>query len=175
MKKKISLMAIALMSIGLSSNLKAQNIDVTASATATAEIISVLTISNIANLNFGGIPSPTIETIITMNAADGGVVMSSGSSFASAGALSAAAFQINGEEGYAYSIELPISVTLIGDGDPMIVNNFKHSGHADGTSDSAITNGVNTLYVGADLTIAPAQLAGTYAAATPFNVTISYN
>ena len=177
MKKKILTMAIALMSIGLSSNLKAQTTDATANATANAEIISVLTIVNVSNLNFGGIPSPAAETVITMEPSSGGSITSGLNAFSTAGDLSAAEFTINGEEDYAYSIELPTTIALSGDtgGADMTVSNFKHNGNPTGTGGSVLYGGNSkTLYVGADLTIGINQLAGTYSAPA-FDVTVSYN
>jgi len=146
----------------------------TATATATATIVTPIAITKTTDMNFGNVAvqSTTAGTVVLPPSATptrtvtGGVTLP-----ATAGTVTAAAFTVTGEDGYTYSISLPSSVAITSGANSMTVGSFTSSPSGTGT----LTSGTQTLYVGATLSVAAAQAAGTYVSSTPFNVTVNYN
>ena len=97
--------------------------------------------------------------------ATGSVVLVSGVT------ATAASFDVTGAPGSTYSVSLPAdgTVTVTGPGDPMVLN-FVSSPPASGTFGGS---GVQTLFVGATLTIPANQPAGHYSGS--FDTNIQYN
>jgi len=157
------------MSLGIST--KAQE---TASATATATIVTPIAITKDVDMNFGNVAvqSTTGGTVVLSPAGartpSGGVTLP-----VSGGTITAASFTVTGVSGYAYTVTLPsTTLTITSGSNTMTVTDF--------TSDPAgnaglLTGGTQTLNVGATLHVSAAQPAGTYVSGTPFNVTVNYN
>ena len=163
--KKIYLLALAV--IGFSANSFAQ-----ATATATATIISPITIVKDVDMNFGNIAVGAIAGTVVLPATGartitGGVTLPT----FNIGTVSAAAFTVTGTALYTYTLTLPtLATTLTSGGNTMSANAF--------TSSSAGTlsaGGTQSFTVGATLTVAASQAAGTYVSGTPFTVTVNYN
>lgn len=158
------------------------NAQATASASATATIVTPIGITNLDNqsLSFGNIAvttgaNVTIPALSTVTATDrtksgSGVTFSTGNP----GTLTAAKFQVTGTTGYTYAVTLPgnSDVTIddgAGGGSPMAVATFTKSTVAA----ISATASDNVFYVGATLTVGNAQAAGTYSGT--FNVIVNYN
>lgn len=145
----------------------------TATGTATATVITPITITNTADLAFGQFAAGTGGTVVMSPAsartATGGVVLST----VNPGA--AASFSIGGAANATYAITLPADgVVTISDGaatpTTMAANTFTSSPSATGTLDAG---GAQIVTVGATLTVANAQLTAAYTGT--FNVTVEYN
>lgn len=167
--KKLFTLAIAV--TGFSAAAIAQNN--TATATASATIITPITIARLADMNFGNVVSNTTGGTIVLSPA--GTRTANGVQLpATFGTIAAASFKVDGQAGYAYSVILPqtayeITTGTGGETEVMTLTNF--------TSDSTgfVTGGTQTLNVGATLNVVANQSAGLYVGATPINVTVNYN
>jgi len=173
MKNLKTLSLLAILIVALSANAFAQ---ATASATATATIVAPIAITKTVDLNFGNVAVIAAGTVI-LAPSDGTRTKTGGVTLPNeVGTVTAASFNVTGEGNYTYSITLPSSdyiITRIGGTETMTVNNFKS--FPDVADNGALTNGAQTLNVGATLNVAAAQLAGVYTNATGFDVTVNYN
>lgn len=142
----------------------------TASANATATVVTPIAISKNADLLFGKFVANTGGTVAMATngtrTAGGAVVL-----FNQGSTSNAASFAVTGEGSYTYAITLPAdgTVTLNSGGNSMAVNSFISNPSGTGT----LTAGSQTLLVGATLTVSNAQAPGNYAGS--FNVTVDYN
>ena len=142
-----------------------------ASASATATVVTPIAITKSTDMNFGNV---TVKSD-----ADGTVILApAGTREATAGAslpttagnVGAASFTITGEANYTYSITLPESVQLSSDGNVMSITNFKSVPSGTGTLSA---QGAETVSVGATLNLGVGQAAGEYTATEA--VTVNYN
>ena len=149
-----------------------------ATATASATIVTPISISNAGDMDFGtvAVQTATGGTVILTTAGGrstggaGGVTLPA----FNLGTITAAHFAVVGEKDYTYSITLPSSdVTVISGANNMIVNAFTSTPTA--TAGKLNGTGTQTIDVGATLNVKPAQAAGTYITTTPFTVTVNYN
>ncbi|HEY9116147.1 MAG TPA: DUF4402 domain-containing protein [Bacteroidales bacterium] len=147
---------------------------VTATATASATIVSPIAITKTVDMNFGNVAvSTTAGTVVLAPAgtrtSTGGVTLP-----ATTGTVAAAAFTVTGQAGYTYAITLPstdYTITRATGTETMIVNTFTSNPSATGT----LTGGTSALTVGATLNVGGSQVAGSYTNATGFPVTVNYN
>ena len=153
---------------------RAQN-GVSATATATAIIVTPIAITKTADMNFGnvaviGTAGTVVLTPAGSRSATGGVTLP-----ATAGTVAAAAFNVTGIGSYTYAITLPttaLTLTRNSGTETMDVNNFTSSPSGTGT----LSSGAQTITVGATLNVAGSQVAGTYVSApSTFTVTVNYN
>jgi hypothetical protein len=170
MKNLNKLFALAILVLAFNTSVFAQ---VTATATASATIITPISIVKTADLVFGNVAiNSSLGTVVINPAgsrsATGGVTLP-----ATAGTVSAASFTVSGEAGYTFSITLPSGATSIDDdaSHTMTVDNWV----SDPTSTATLSGGTSTVNVGATLNIGANQAAGVYTSDTPFNVTVNYN
>lgn len=170
MKNIKGFLCIVLLALGGSTAIIAQS---TANATATATILTAISIAKTVDLNFGnvavqeGTGGTVILTPLGTRSVTGGVTLP-----ASAGTVTAASFNISGEGVYTYTITLPSSAHTITSGaNSMTVTAFTSSPSGIGT----LTAGAQVLKVGATLNVTAAQPNGTYSSETGFNVTVNYN
>ena len=161
---------VVLATLGGSTAIIAQS---TANATATATILTAISIAKTVDLNFGNVAvqesagGTVMLTPLGVRSVTGGVTLP-----ASAGTVTAASFNISGEGTYTYSITLPSSAHTITSGaNSMTVTAFSSLPSGIGT----LTAGAQVLKVGATLNVTAAQPNGTYASETGFNVTVNYN
>ncbi len=163
------LLTLALVIIGFSVNSFAQ---VSATATASATIVTPITIANTGNMNFGNVAtSATAGTVVLTPAGTrsktGGVTLP-----VTGGTISAAHFNVTGTTGYTYAITLPTTdITAAFGAFSMIINAFTSNPSATGV----LAAGAQTINVGATLNVGINQAAGLYTTATPFQVTVNYN
>jgi hypothetical protein len=145
----------------------------TASANATAAIVTAISITKVVDMNFGNVAVQTatggtvVLTPASTRTSTGGVTLPS-----TTGTVTAASFNVGGEGIYTYSITLPAAATTISNGaNSMSVNTFTSTPSGAGS----LAAGFQVLHVGATLNVAAAQPSGVYTSATPFNVTVNYN
>ena len=169
MKNLITLIAAVVLVAGLTATAKAQ---VTGTATGSATIITPIAIANAGNMNFGSIAVSTAPGTVALSTAavrtpSGGVTLP-----AVTGTVTTAKFTVTGLGASTYSISLPSTYTISdGASHSMTVNNFT----SDPSGTGALTNGTQTINVGATLNVLGSQTAGTYTNGTGFNVTVNYN
>lgn len=169
-KTKSKLIATAILVTCFAANSFAQ---ATATATATATIVSPISISKNTDMSFGNIAvqSGTGGTVVLAPAgtrtATSGVTLP-----ATGGSVTAASFTVNGTGSYTYAITLPTSVTLTHSGGVETMAATSFTSNPSGTG--ALSSGTQDIAVGATLTVAAGQLAGTYTSGN-FDVTVNYN
>lgn len=163
MKKIFALFAISLMFAAFSANVFGQ-----ATATASATIVTPISISSDRNLSFGNILAT--GTAGTVQITPAGVRSATTVTLpAITGTVTTAQFQISGTSGMTYTVTLPASITIDdGSSHTMTVNGFQHN--ASGTL-SATTE---TFQVGATLQVGASQAAGDYGPGS-FSVSVNYN
>ena len=146
---------------------------VTASATATATIVTPIAITKDVDMNFGNVAvNASVGTVVLTPA--GARSATGGVSFLAAtpGTITAASFTVTGLAGATYSITLPAgALTITSGANTMTVDTWTSSPTPTGT----LTGGTETLTVGATLNVGASQPAGTYVSGTPFDVTVNYN
>ena len=171
MKISKNLLVVVLALVGFTATSTAQS---TANATASATVITPIAITNASNMNFGNISVQTATGGTVVLAPAGSRTRTSGVTLpATTGTVSAASFNVTGTAAYTYAITLPGTVTLTraSGAETMDATSFTSSPSATGTLNGS---GAQTLTVGATLTVAAAQVAGSYVS-TNFDVTVNYN
>jgi hypothetical protein len=155
---------------GIATSLHAQE---TASATATATIVTPISIVKDVDMNFGNVAvrstagGTVVLTPAGVRTKTGGVTLP-----LTTGTVSAASFTVSGTGAYTYTITLPsTALTITSGANTMTVTAFTSTPSGTGQ----LTAGEQTLNVGATLNVATAQPAGVYVSATPFDVTVNYN
>jgi hypothetical protein len=141
----------------------------TATFTASATIIQPIGITTLANLNFARIDARTGgEVILTPREeriATGNSVLEAG------GNVTAAAFEVTGQPGFAFSLSLPSGAHALTNGrEQMIIKDFTSS-----FKEGELTAGRSTFKVGATLIVDANQTPGDYSTSTPLQVTVNYN
>jgi len=166
--KKILLFSVML--IAFASGIFAQSTD-TEQTTATATIVGPLALTKVSDMNFG---------TIAVTGTAGTVVLGTDNSRTAVGpalvppaAGVAASFTVSGQASRTYTITLPANgtVSLISGANTMAANTFVHNAGANPTLSGA---GAAAFTVGATLSVAANQAAGSYTSAN-FPVTINYN
>lgn len=168
--KKIKFFAIAALFLGFSVNAMAQN-TANANASASATIVSPLSISKTRDLNFGTIVanSENAGTVTLATTSDATSSATTGVTMAPGSTSNTAVFAISGDANRTFNITMPATVTLAGPGiatmDITLTKNLS-------ATNNALTGGTSTLYVGGSLAVAANQAAGAYTG--EFNVAIAY-
>jgi hypothetical protein len=160
--------AIVLLSFGAASFAQ-----VSATATATATIITPIAITKTIDMNFGNVASgPTVVGTVILTPASTRTVTGSCTLPAVAGTVTAASFTVTGLGTSTFSITLPVGATTITSGsDNMTVDTWISTP----TPTGVLAAGTATILVGATLHAGISQAAGTYVSAIPFSVTVNYN
>jgi hypothetical protein len=170
MKSQMKISAIMLVLMGSATASFAQ---ATASSSATATIVTPISITKTVDMNFGNVAVQTTPGGTVVLAPDGSRTKTGGVTLPNtAGTVTAASFNVAGQGVYTYAITLPSSALTITSGaNTMTVTTFTSTPSGTGT----LTAGAQVLNVGATLNVAAAQPAGVYTSATPFDVTVNYN
>ncbi len=150
----------------------AQQNAATTSANASANIVTAISISKTADLDFGDIVTGgTTGTVLLTASATPARSSTGGTTLANSTTVGDAVFTVSGQGSSTYAITLPSSpVTLTSGANSMTVDTFTSSPNATGTLSGG---GTQTLYVGATLNVGAAQASGTYTGT--FSVTVTYN
>lgn len=176
MKNKFRILpAIVLLMTGLVFSAAAQTGDpVGTTATASATIISPLTITKAADMNFGNITATTAGGTVVL-AAGGGRTASGVQLPATTGTVAAASFNVTGEASYAYTVNLPTThtITKAASTETMSLGTFTSS--LTGNTSSLSGTGTGSFTVGSTLTVGANQASGSYTNATGFTVSVVYN
>lgn len=86
-------------------------------------------------------------------------------------AVTAAAFEVTGEQGFAFSLTLPTGNHFLTNGKKqMVIKNFTSN-----FSSIHLNGGKSAVAVGATLEVNPQQEPGYYSTASPLQVTVNYN
>ncbi len=141
-----------------------------ATATATAVIVSPITLARTADMSFGNIIADADGGTVVLVPA-GTRTLNGLTSPSIVGTVTAASFTVTGLSGATYAISLPANHTISSGGNNMVVDTFTSTPSGTGT----LTGGTQTLNVGATLNVGGAQPAGTYTNALGFTVTVNYN
>ena len=164
-----------LLAAGLVSGQTMAQSTATASARASATILRPITITKATDMNFGKIvPGIAAGTVVLSPTGDrttvGGVTIMT----TQTGTVAAAAsFTVEGEGAATYSVTLPSSVSLTGNGTAMTVATFTSTPGDGALSGNAGAVGTQTLLVGGTLAVGASQAAGSYSG--DFDVTVAYN
>ncbi|MBI9039195.1 MAG: DUF4402 domain-containing protein [Bacteroidales bacterium] len=157
----------------LTTNVMAQG--VTASATGSGTIVAPLAISKTTDMNFGNVAvGASGGTVVLSTAGARSVTGDVQLAATNTGTVSKAVFAVIGEGAYTYSITLPsvdYIITRSGESETMTINTFT----SDPTPTGTLSDGTQTLNVGATLNVSGSQVAGVYTNATGFDVTVAYN
>ena len=143
-----------------------------ATANASATIVTPISISKTADMNFGNVATNgAVGTVVLAPAGTrtpgGGVTLP-----ANVGTVTAASFTVSGSDSYTYAITLPASVVITSGSDNMTVDNFTSTPSVTGT----LTSGTQVINVGATLNLVASQAEGAYTSSiAPFTVTVNYN
>jgi hypothetical protein len=170
MKQILKFFAFAIIMIAFTVNTFGQ-----ATATATATIVSPITIVKVTDMNFGNVVTSAATGTVVLDPASARSTTGGASILvAQPGTVSAASFTVGGTAGFTYSITLPASVIIDdpGLGAPMTVDTFTSTPTPTGTIGAG---GTETLSVGATLNVGANQVGGVYTSAAPFTVTVNYN
>ena len=166
-------MLLAILLTGSAAGVFAQT---SATATASATIVTPISITKTVDMNFGNVAVQTatggtvVMTPAGVRSPFGGVTLPT-----TTGTVTAATFTVSGQAAYTYAITLPSTdLTITSGANTMAVNTFTSNPAATG-SGTLSAGGTQTLSVGATLNVAAAQPAGLYVSATPFTVTVNYN
>jgi len=173
---KTKILTLAIVTLGFTATSFAQtsyNPKVSETATATATIITPISIEKKVDLNFGNIVANSTGGTVTI-ATDNTPKYNKVAAPSIPGTRSAASFEVKGFAGVTYSIELPKTITLTKDGgkETMTVDNFVSNPSGTGLLSAS---GSQTVNVGATLNVAANQVAGTYKNTTDLKVTVNYN
>ena len=164
--KKLATPLLALIGLTLGSYALAQN-TATATANATARIITPISISKTADLNFGEVvASGALGTVVLSPA--GARSTTGGASLGSGASVTAAAFTVSGQASATYAITLPASSTVTSGANTMTVNAFTSNPSGTGALSGG---GSQNLTVGATLNVAASQATGTDTGTFPVTVT----
>lgn len=162
MKNITKFFALAVVILGFSANSFGQ---ISANATATAKLITAISIAKNVDISFGNIIVGTAGTVVLTTAG----TRSSAALLLPGGTVTAAQFTINGTATTTYTITLPTDVTVINDVvNSMHVTGFNHN--ASGT----LAGASEVFKVGATLTVLGTEPVGVYTSAD-FPVTIACN
>jgi hypothetical protein len=169
MKKSILLLT-AMFALVLNITVNAQTASSTANATASANIVSPLTIWKNSDLAFGNIASGPSYGSVNVDYygsrwANGGVTLIEAGNY-----TSSAQFSITGYPYATFAISLPYSIGITNGSSWMTVDNFASDL---GYGSSLDWYGNAYMYVGATLEVNPGQEPGLYTGS--FDVTINYN
>lgn len=172
--KKLTALFVVVLAVAFSSNLFAQNTATVGNASASAKIITKITLANATPLNFGIIAQTTAGGTVTLNANSDVAVHSNTAAEIQSSTEARAIFNVAGEANALYSISLPsssITLTRASGSETMTVNGFTTDNSTTGSQIEA--NGTDSFYVGAVLNVGANQVAGTYNGT--YSVTVAYN
>jgi hypothetical protein len=151
---------------------------VSATATATATILTPLSIVNAGDMNFGSMASTAGGTVVLLPAS---TTTATGVKLLG-GTITAAHFTVGGEGTSVITIAIPTAVTTVASlgGQTMTIDTWtSNPATAAGVGTAPLVAGALTIDVGATLHVAAGQAAGVYSTENPggtgpFTVTVNY-
>ncbi|MBC9914583.1 DUF4402 domain-containing protein [Chitinophaga varians] len=174
MKKVLSLLAIV--SVIFAGKAVAQT-SATATANASATVITPIAIAKTLDLNFGVLASSPIPGTLKISPAGVRTTTGGVSTLSTTGTVTPAIFSVTGENNFTYAITLPLIPVVLNHttlpGAFMLATNFTSSPAV--ITGGVLTGGSQALNVGATLFVGPNQPHGLYTTNIPFPVTVNYN
>lgn len=177
MRKIILMIMPFIIMAGLSNIARAQN-GTHSITNAGAKLVSAITITNQALLNFGTMSVPNADADVSISTAN--VISSNNQSSITLipGTATNAHYKVTGDRDLTYIITLPSSVTISsGTSNNMEITNFialtKSNPGPVGTNGKLSTAGEDEFDVGATLKVKGSQPAGTYTGS--LDVAVTYN
>lgn len=142
----------------------------TANFTASAIIVQPVNIATTSNLNFASLEAGTGGAVILtpddIRISSGGVKLKEDLN------LSAATFEITGQQDFSFSISLPDeNFELLNGANRMIIRDFT----SNISQDADMEDGKKILKLGATLEVNPHQPSGLYVSRGELSVTVNYN
>lgn len=169
MKTKIFTLAIAI--LGFTTASFAQSTSPIANASAT--LLTPLSITKDADLNFGNLASTNVGGTVTMGQ-DGKVTANGvGVKVFDGIPTTAAKFTVTGESGKSYTMNAPGSINLTNGTNPTLTLALDY-GTIGATSNALDNNGKSEIFVGGTLTIPANAVAGTYTNTTELKIVVNY-
>ena len=142
---------------------------VKAIATASANIITPISITKDVDMKFGNVAVIATAGTLVLSPTGGRTATGGVTIPATTGIVSAASFTVNGQADYTYAITLPSTHTIKFGALSMIVDGFNTPAL------KVLTGGSEIILVGATLHVGASQATGLYVSETPFDVTVNYN
>ena len=177
MKTLTKLFAALVLVVFITATVWAQHAGASANATASCTIINPLALTQTSSLNFGAmaVQSSSAGTCILSSggkrSATGGVNLSSQGT-----AAQNAAFSVSGMASTAYSLTLPVTVTIYSGGKNMEISTllvrFKGK-DSDAITSTLSETGSDSFTIGGTLNVIASQNVGVYEGTFP--VTVAYN
>jgi len=152
--KRISTVAAGLAAFGLAGFVSTGAMAASANGQANATIIEAIAITADLSLEFGNIINGAANTVTVDTT---GAISATDPTQLVGGTVRAAQFTVTGDPGRAYTVTIPTPISVISGVNSMTVDTFTND--ASGTIPVA---GTETFNVGANLTVANGQAAGTY-------------
>ena len=178
MKKITTIFSVMALAAVFSTNALAQGTQkASATATATTEVITPIAIEKAIDLNFGVFSTDGATGSILLTPAEStSPTISSGITLTTVAPPTAAKFNVSGDSDYAYTIELPGTITLTGEtpANTMTISDFTSSIGSDSTK-GALVSGVQTVYVGGTLNVPEGTKKDVYSNTADLTVTVVYN
>lgn len=170
--KKLSIISIALSFLysGLAHAVQIQG-------NATVQVVTPIAIDQDTALNFGvvaplGIVADPGQSVGTVTiATDNSVTSNNISLLSQAPNRNRGVFTVTGTSGATYAITIPSGNITLNDGGSNNITVGSFTSNPSGTG--VLTGGTQTLHIGATLTVAANQAAGTYSGTYP--ITVEYN
>jgi hypothetical protein len=159
----------------------------TATANASARIVSAISIASSRNLDFGSISPGASGGTVKIDATLASTRSLTGANLtATVGAVTSATFTVTGDGAATYAItRVPVAATnlvLTSGGNTMnallVVSTAANAGVESTTgtiSGTTGTDGTEVIYVGGTLTVGAAQAAGLYVNVGGISLTVNYN
>lgn len=172
MKKLTTLFAVLLF-MTISANVMAQNTATVAEATASARIITKITLENSIPLNFGTIAQTVEGGTVTLSPLSDEATYSNIKSKINSSTETRASFDVTGEAGALFSIILPssdVTLTRASGTETMTVGDFTTEASL---TENTLTSGESSFHVGATLNVIANQVPGNYSGS--YAVTVNYN
>ncbi|GGG42051.1 DUF4402 domain-containing protein [Christiangramia forsetii] len=140
-----------------------------ASFTASVNIIEPISIETTSNMNFASIDARNGGSVI-LNP-DHTRITTGDVRLENAASVSAAVFEVRGQNGHSYNISVPTGEFKMTNGtNEIVIKDFLTDFKA-GSKNSD----TQTISLGATLQIEPEQMPGHYTTSSPIEITVSYN
>ncbi|MCX6270583.1 MAG: DUF4402 domain-containing protein [Bacteroidetes bacterium] len=174
--KKLFVISIILM--GFAASAFAQG-NASATATASATIVTPIAITKVTDMNFGNIAKNSTSGTVTLNCATGTDTTTvnrsktGGVTFPNVnGTVALAHFHVSGQPTYTYAITLPGTVHITLSSTDVDLGEFASVPNETGTLSETGTQG---LFVGGTLTLVGTETAGLYTGSGVVEVIVDYN
>lgn len=140
-----------------------------ANFTAIVNIVEPISIQTTANMNFASIDARNGGTVI-LNP-DHSRVTTGDVQLDNSNNVSAATFEVKGQNGYSYNINIPQGSFSMTNGSEEIILRDLHAT----TRSNTLNSDRQIISIGASLDIEPNQEPGVYITPTPIEIMVSYN